>query len=199
MHASGTLPAMTAPHDTPQFGHPSTWPSTQPAVDTPPPGRKRRAGLIAGLAAGVVVLMAATGVSVWFLTRPDSKAPTVGTSSAPALNPVTVSGELVLQRGQFSWQSAADPTCSGLNGFSDLAAGAQVTVTDAAGKTLAVGSLGRGTAEGITSDGRATTCSLPFKVAGVPGGVGPYGVEVAHRGVVRFSEGELLASISLQV
>ncbi len=192
--------AMTTPPDAPEFGHPSTWPA--PAAEQPPlAARPRRVGLIAALAGGALLLMAATGISVWLLTRPDSKPPTArgSASSAPALNPVTVSGELVLQRGQFSWQSAADPTCSGLNGFSDLAAGAQITVTDAAGKVLAVGSLQRGVAEGITTDGRATTCSLRFTVSGVPGGVGPYGVEVSHRGVVRFNEGELLSSIRLQV
>lgn len=203
MRAGGTVPAMTTPHDTPpQFGHPSTWPAQPLAVDAPAPQRPRRAGLIAAAVAGVVVLMAATGVTVWLLTRPDA-APTPAAaapgSSAATLNPVTVAGELVLQRGQFAWQSAADPTCWGLNGFSDLAAGAQVTVTDAGGKVLVVGSLQRGVAEGIATDGRATTCSLRFELGGVPGGVGPYGVEVAHRGVVRFNEGELVASVTLHV
>lgn len=38
---------------------------------------------------------------------------------------------------------------------------------------------------------RASTCAMPFKVSGVPRGVGPYGVEVAHRGVLRYDEGHL--------
>lgn len=188
MHASGTVPAMTAPNAPQQFGHPSTWQA--PAEQLPPAPRPRRVGLIAALAAGALVLMAATGVGVWLVTRPTTTAPAPGASAAT----LTAWGSVVLQRGQFVWQSAADPTCQGLNGFSDLAAGTQVKVTDAAGKSLAVGALGRGVAEGITTEGgmdRATTCTMPFEVPGVAAGVGPYGVQLGQRGVLRYAEGQL--------
>lgn len=185
MHASGTVPAMTAPHDTPpQFGHPSTWPA--PAEQLPPAPRPRRTGLIAALTAGVLILMAAAGVGVWLVMRP--------TSPAGGPTTLTASGTLVLQRGQFVWQSAADPRCEGLPVFSDLYPGAQVVVTDAAGKTVAVGALGPGRAGGITTEGgldRAMTCTMPFEVTGVPSGVGPYGVQLGQQAVLRYAENQL--------
>ncbi len=189
--------AMTTPHDAPQqFGHPSTWP-TPAESPAPPAPRPRRTGLIAAAVAGVLALMAGTGVSVWLLTRPDAAAPAAASSAAASATEVTVRGVVTLQQGQFSWNSEQDPTCQGWKGFSDIRVGAQVTVTDAAGKVLAVSSLDVGQAKGIAAgaDGmkRATTCELAFRVAGVASGQGPYGVEVSHRGVLRYDEGRLSA------
>lgn len=203
---------MTAPHDshipyvpgyadrqptstTPPLGQPQAWQAPLPPSSAPPgpPAPGSRAGLIAVLVLGVLVLMAATGLGVWIFTRPDTTAAPATSPSAPPS--VDVAGTVVLKQGQFTWNSVGDPTCQGWKGFEDIQGGASVTITDAGGKALLVGSLGRGTAQGITteSDGmhRAGSCELPFIVSGVPGGVGPYGVEVSHRGVVHVNEGQL--------
>jgi hypothetical protein len=138
--------------------------------------------------------MTGTGFAVWFFMRPETSTTTAtASSSAAAPAAITVIGAVTLQRGQFVWNSQA-AGCQGLSGFADIRPGTQVTVTDASGKVVAVGSLDQGTAEGITEEGglsRATSCSLPFKVSGVPRGAGPYGVEVSHRGVLHYPERDL--------
>lgn len=168
--------------------------SSTPAHPATGPRDRKRVGLLAGAAAGVLVLMAGTGVAVYLLSRPAESAPSaIAASSAPATFKIT--GTLHLKQGEFSWNSTSDPTCQGLNGYADLRAGAQVTVTDAAGKKLAVGALYKGLAGDFTTntDGsqRASSCELPFDVDGIPSGVGPYGVEVSHRGVQTYSEAQL--------
>ena len=178
--------AMTTPPDAPQqFGHPSTWPT--PAAVEPPAGRKVSTGLVAALAAAALGLMAVTGLGVWLVMRPD------GTTPAPA-GRIGISGVVVLELPDFEWQSVDNPVCKGREDHKDIAEGTPVTFFDASGKTLAVGKLGAGQARGITTgaDGlsRASTCTLPFSIE-VPAGVGPYGIEVLNRGVLRYNEGSL--------
>jgi hypothetical protein len=178
--------AMTTPSGGPQhLGHPSAWPAPT-AVDAPA-GRKAGIGLVAAVTAGVLGLMAATGFGVWLFMRPDSAAP------APA-GRVGISGVVVLELPNFEWQSVDNPVCTGRKDHVDIVEGAPVTYFDASGKTLAVGKLGAGQARGITTgaDGtiRASTCTLPFSIE-VPAGVGPYGIEVSNRGVLRYNESGL--------
>lgn len=170
----------------------------QSASTRPAPHRQRgRAPLVAGIVAGAVVLMLATGAGVWWVMRPDRNA-AAGVDVASSGN-MLVAGVIRLRIGQFAWNSKADPTCYGWKGFDDIRGGAQVTVTDDAGKVLAVGKVDTGTAEGITDepDGthRADSCALPFRVS-VSRGHGPYGVEISHRGVLHYEEGNT-ATIAL--
>lgn len=187
------MPGMSFP-DTPHSTEPQQVEASEAAAPTgrPDAPRPKRSGIAALAIVGVLVLMAGTGLGVWHATRPDATKP-----AAPAPSVLDVAGTVTLKLGQFTWNSVGEPTCQGWQGFADVAAGAQVTVTDASGKTLAVGAVGAGTAQGITTltDGshRADSCLLPFKVAGVARGVGPYGVEVSHRGVLRYNEGDLAA------
>lgn len=185
------MPGMSFPH-TPEQQHPEQ-PGAVQFVAQPAPPKPKRAGMIALAAAGVLLLMAGAGLGVWYVTRPDATPSAAAGAASPSTLDVT--GVITLQRGQFTWNSVDDPTCQGWKGFEDLRAGAQVTVTDAAGKTLAVGAISAGTAQGITTEAdgmhRAGSCMLPFKAAGVARGAGPYGVEVAHRGVLRYNEGDL--------
>jgi hypothetical protein len=175
------------------LGHPSTWPAPSP-VAAPPAKRRAVPVVVASL-----VVLALVGAAVYVLGR-DPKAappPSVAASSAS----FTASGALVLKRGEFSWNSAADPTCQGLNGYSDLRAGTQVTVTDASGKKLAIGVLAKGNAGDFSTEAdgtqRAASCSLPFAVSGVPRGVGPYGIEISHRGVQNYNEAQLDSGVIL--
>lgn len=81
--------------------------------------------------------------------------------------------------------TSSDPlggTCSGSGGYDDISEGAQVVVTDAESKRVAIGRLNRG------EPGQYQTCSFPFVVKDVPSGKGPYGIEVSNRGEVAFDE-----------
>lgn len=85
-------------------------------------------------------------------------------------------------------------TCFGRGGYSDLASGAAVDVSDNAGKVIAIGQItGNGTTVGTS------TCVLPFTVSGVPAGKRFYGVTVTHRGVVQFTEAQMKAGVSLTI
>ena len=53
-------------------------------------------------------------------------------------------------------------------------------MTHASGKTLAVGSLDPGVAQ-------SGACTFTFTVEDVKAGVGPYSVEVSHRGKIAFT------------
>lgn len=89
--------------------------------------------------------------------------------------------------------------CQGSGGYDDLRPGAQVVVTDDAGKVLAVGRLDAG----ATDDSKAYTspyyrhCVLPFTVSKVPAGEDFYGVQITHRGVVQKSEAEMRDPVAL--
>lgn len=185
------------PQDAARFGHPSTWPAPQPIEALP---AKRRTAPIVGAVLGVLVLVAAAGIAVYLLGRPDATAPSA-VPSASSDATFTAAGTLHLDLGQFSWNSVQDPTCQGLNGYSDLRGGTQVLVTDATGKKLAVGALAAGRTGDFTanSDGtqRAGACSLDFAVPGIPRGVGPYGIEVSHRGVQNYTEAQLDRGVTL--
>lgn len=96
----------------------------------------------------------------------------------------TLRGEVHL-RGEDN-VAGSSTSCYGSGGYDDLREGTGVVVTDAAGTTIAVGSLGRGT----YSTFGTLDCVLPFTVE-VPTGKGFYGIEVAHRGAVKFAEPDL--------
>lgn len=83
-----------------------------------------------------------------------------------------------------------DTPCDGstiADGFSDMREGAEVTVTDASGDTVALGRLKQGVRSG------ASTCEMPFTVTDVPHSEF-YAVEVAGRGEQRFTRAELDAA-----
>lgn len=141
--------------------------------------------MVPAIAVAALVLAAAAGGAIWFALRPTP------TTVAPARGSLQVQGWMNLTRGQFTWAGGADTTCSGWRGFDDIRGGTEVVVTDSAGKTLAVGQLQTGKATGVTADDSATGCRLAFSISGVPSGVGPYGVEIGHRGVNHYPEGQL--------
>lgn len=81
---------------------------------------------------------------------------------------------------------------AGSGGYADVRAGAPVTVKDSAGKTLALGQLGTGKAEG-------KVCRFDFTVGGVPSGEEIYGIEVGRRGVVQYTEDQMREPIVLSL
>lgn len=92
-------------------------------------------------------------------------------------------------------------SCSavGLNGAnSDLAQGASVTVTDAAGVTVGLGTLSAGSLAPMAGVTGLWNCALTFQVKGVPAGRQFYGVAVASRPPTKYAEADLAKPIALQ-
>lgn len=149
-----------------------------PAVTTPTPPR-RHTPILAITLAALIAAAAATGITIWATTDDQAK-PTTATE-------VEIDGTITLGIGDFTW-SDSPVNCSGHSGYHDITQGTQVTITDPAGKVLAIGKLGYG--KPTLTDGRATTCTLPFHTY-VAAGHGIYGIEVSHRGKVQTKEAEL--------
>jgi hypothetical protein len=87
--------------------------------------------------------------------------------------------------------------CTGSGGYDDIQAGTQVTVRDAGGQIIAVGSLGPGVAHDdmgtpMTSDDpiESPMCVFPILVRDVPDS-DFYAIEVSHRGELTFTRAEL--------
>lgn len=128
-----------------------------------------------------------------------------GGSKAPATaKTVTIHGTLTItSTGDFSWDLAPDGKTGichgGSRGFDDIQSGAQVTVTNQAGTTIALGTLdGNATAtfDGSGSDATGTSCKFTFSIPKVPT-ASFYGLEVVHRGVVKFTPAQVAGVVAL--
>jgi hypothetical protein len=133
-----------------------------------------------------------------------------GESAAPSPTPsptsLVVAGALEVPIGSASAARYAEekaqpgaPGCGVDDGYDDIRAGAQVTVTDEAGKVIALGVLNGGTLS--AEDGTIyalAKCSFPFSVE-VPAGATFYGIEVANRGVVRYEPEALERYLTLTI
>lgn len=120
-------------------------------------------------AGAVVALLVVGGVVV------------LATHSSPKTQTFTATGTLTVSGG-FTDLSFGSP-CHGIGGYSDVNGGAQVVVYDAAGASVAIGSLYPG-----ISTASPLSCSFDFTVKDIPGGKGPYSVEVSHRGKIAFQQ-----------
>jgi hypothetical protein len=74
--------------------------------------------------------------------------------------------------------ASAGSACTAPAAAPDIVLGATVTVTDGAGRKLAVGSLGAGV---LAAQAGRDNCEFPFQIPGVPGGVDTYRIAVARR------------------
>ncbi len=139
---------------------------------------RERRGRWPYFAAAVVVLVAGCGTGAWWLTRDT-------TPLAPAT--LTIDGQLVMS-SIGSGNDVEGALCVPYgDGYADIRPGTQVTVTDEAAKVVGLGQLG----SGLT--GPAFKCLIPFNIPNIPAGHPFYGVEVAHRGVVRFTPAQISA------
>lgn len=86
--------------------------------------------------------------------------------------------------------SSVGTNCFGTGGYSDLAQGADVTISDNVGKTLAVVPLSAGTFRELPGSTTAYGCVFSF-AATVPAGKATYGVAISHRGTVIFSPSQI--------
>jgi hypothetical protein len=152
-----------------------------------PPRRRMPRWQLALLAAIVALVLAGVATLVVLL---------VGGRTASGT--MTVSGSVELKADQFVWETGNPATCAGTGGYSDLHGGADVSIANAAGSTVAVGRFQTGTPRGLdASHTNAEWCSLWFTISGVPRGVGPYGLWVTHRGPNRYTEAELTRTLTL--
>lgn len=127
-----------------------------------------------GLFIGATVLAVLLAVGAIFVFGGKSEPPRPAEPQAFELK-----GEISLMKGA---TGAADRgECEGYRGYDDIAEGAQVTVYNASGKAVALGTL-------KNSDYSGGVCSFSFAVPEVPAGEAIYQVEVTHRGKVSFSD-----------
>jgi hypothetical protein len=195
---------MTSPDDrmTPYVtGQPT--PNVTYPIDAPapiPPAPKRRRSLIPWIIIGALAVALA---AVLVIPRLGDEKP------SPALPPATLTavGALTLDAGDFGYDRDAN-LCWGAGGYGDIEKGASVTITDAAGAVIGVGSLVAATpTQFTTTDGtqsflgdpnaKPTHCDLSFAIPNIPAGKGFYGVEVSHRGSVKYPEAALNTGLGL--
>jgi hypothetical protein len=141
------------------------------------------------LAAVLVLLTGAVLVLVALTPAGGSPANFFGLGNFRVSGSVTLTDSYA--RGQQAFEGQALPTddCWGSGGYADIKRGTQVTVTDANGKVIALGQLGGGRVSG-------TACVLLFALD-VPAGQDFYGVEIAHRGAVRYTVDQMHRQLSL--
>ncbi len=106
-------------------------------------------------------------------------------------SPIEVKGTITMKTNLNSVM-AVNGECVTAGGFTDIQPGAQVVVTDATSKTLAIGSLDFGKP---SADNRS--CEWAFVVKDVPAGHDFYGVEVAKRGRLQYPADRLAAPLAL--
>ena len=104
------------------------------------------------------------------------------TVSALTPHTFTVNGAMVLVDDSAGYTQGE--ACSGLGGYDDIDKGTDVVVKDAAGKTVALGSLKAG--KGLDGE-----CAFLFTVNDVPDGLKFYGVEISHRGTVQYTQAQM--------
>lgn len=122
-----------------------------------------------------------------------------GCATQPESIPVT--GTLTVPGGFADGGLEGGPgqPCTVGGGYADIRSGAQVVVTDDGGKTIALGELGGGTLLLPDLDTWGTrSCVFSFSVQ-VPGGHDFYGVEVTHRGVVRYTAEQLRQPVAMSL
>jgi hypothetical protein len=128
---------------------------------------------IAAISASVLIL---TGCAAGNAVPPAPKMDTVNGSMAilDTTSFISTGGDTTVTSGP----------CMTLPPFDDIQPGATVVISDDAGKTLTITTLGNGA---FDQDGY---CLFPF-TATVPAGRGFYGVAVAQRGTVKEPEAHL--------
>lgn len=167
-----------------------------PSAPIPPakPGRPRWP-LLAG---GAALLVAVTATATAWLTGGDGAVP-ASSPSAYVATTFSITGEMTLPRGDFTWSQGLD-TCSGRGGYDDMTRGTTVVVTDETGKTIALGELQTGVADrDPDATDFAIRCRLKFDVTGIPEGHQFYSVEVGHRGEVQYTRDGLNRPLSLEL
>jgi hypothetical protein len=139
----------------------------------------------------VAVLVLAAIAAVVLVLLPDTDADPEKSPSPAAV--LTVEGSVLVRGSYPQVVRVSESRCAGGGGFDDIREGTQVVVTDAAGKTIALGQLTAGGRKG------GVGCMFLFVVENVPAGLDFYGIEVSHRGRVQYTAAQLAAPIELSI
>jgi hypothetical protein len=99
----------------------------------------------------------------------------------------TVTGDLTLSGGGTGKNGTV---CSGGEMYGDIAQGTQIIVSDPAGTTVAIGTLGEGLSKGHD-------CVFPFTVENVPKMQKFYGVTVSQRGTLTYTREQMKEPLHL--
>lgn len=150
-----------------------------PAVPAHALPAARRRGLIVALVAAIVVAAGAGAAVTAFALRSSSE-PSGGATASTG--PVAVHGTLTLADA-VGVLNIDGRSCTGMEGYDDLAEGAQVVVTDQTGAVVGTAQLSYGDLHG---SGMTRSCVFSFDVL-VPPGRPFYGITVSHRGTIQFS------------
>lgn len=161
-------------------------------------GIKRLTGsLLSGMITPMTVRMASALVALGLLTAcSSSHASSPGGAATPpqsAPSVIVMAGSVSVTDPDGGAKVGADGTitieqrggpCTLSGGFSDIAEGAEVVVSDDAGATLTITTLQAGVF------GANNMCTFPFS-AKVVAGKKFYGIAVSHRGTVKLPEAEM--------
>ncbi len=123
-------------------------------------------------------------------TPSDTPPPPLQTPTGTPV-PVVTQGTVVLNDHQSSPLLTSGDTCIGWadSGFADIRQGTNVTLRDATGAIVGVGSLGAGEVRNAPGSPPSLVCVFPFSLT-VPAGAF-FSVEVGRRGQVNFSYAEI--------
>jgi hypothetical protein len=145
-------------------------PATAPTVGNPDRARTLR-HVLGGAVAGAALVG-----TIWAVT-----------ANVPAdADTFTLKGTFTLTDGV----SSVGDNCRGTGGYDDISIGTSVTVYDAAGTTVATGSLGTAEYESVADGGILDMCTFQVSVPDVPKGSRFYSVEVSHRGRLQLTADE---------
>jgi hypothetical protein len=209
-------PAQAAQHPGPAPQPQQPQPGPPPPPTAPPAPAARRGNKTKIIVAAIAVALVATTIAIvlavkhdqdkkdaaadqYYCTlsgmKPTDIGPKTGETCADLLADVPgiswtfiVHGAIDLKR--YALKGVEGEPCEGSGGFNDIVAGAQVTVTDAAGNVVALGRLRQGAYYDDFPDINGVTgCRFEFTVEDVPEG-SLFGIEVARRGVVQFSRAD---------
>jgi hypothetical protein len=129
-------------------------------------------GGAAGIAGGVVFAMVRSGAI-----------------ASPFASTFTITGTVTLTYGDFINTGSV---CYGKGGYEDMRPGAPVVITDAAQKTVAVGTIDSATET-------VTECHLKFTIEDVPRGSDFYGIQITHRGRLQYAAADLERPLTLSL
>lgn len=136
------------------------------------------------------LLTACSNESAPAATTPPTPAASAAPATTAAAAPFTIVGSIALTDSFVPGPGGVG--CEGDGGYSDITTGGVVTVSDASGTIVAVGSIKVGAPT-------AAECTLFFEVTDVP--ASPfYQIEVTNRGLVTFTDaqargGEVMLSL----
>jgi len=122
-------------------------------------------------------------------------------ASQPPRSTFTLAGVLVVKQSSSDLSnggpnfSKTAQGCQGTGGYSDLAAGTAVVVTDSEGQQVAVGAMQTGKLDA----GNRNWCVMTFSVPSVPRGLPSYSVTISHRGTEVYTPEEAQRGVALEI